>query len=822
MQRSRPVEAEPFEGFTLFDELDLIDPEWEETQGEVGRRPPMRSLGGRSSARSSTATPQHRFAGRQPSRSAQRGGRSGSPSSRSMARGGRAAASRQRQQSRARTDQPPPPDRRRKPPRRRPPRPPWPYPILGGGLYVTQPQIIESAGGSEQVRWAQNRLNQVLGMRLPVNGVLGPETREAIRTFQQQKGLPVDGILGPPTERALTEATSGQGGQASPAADAQASPPPDAQAAPAASDGAPAPEPSAPPEGELDSATSSTLATLFGVPLTVLKTLSRGLEPLAIRMAVLWGQRDENKLASLVFFARHPERGGRKLERGEPNFDRLSKEWLDIRDRLVRPVLASATGPQPGGTSAGGSLSTSFRPISVESPGGGRIKDKTPPQPADLETVSGYGGKRISLHRLAASAWRALVSAARADGIADPLLLPVSGYRSPETQETLWQNALKKYGSPDKARTWVAPPGNSAHQTGRAIDFYLGGKNASSQVAYLRTLPAFTWLAAQAERFGFYPYTAEPWHWEYNPPASGQLELAEALDELPGSWYEYEDEGYDGMFGQMSEALDMEHLTEIEQEVDRTSSAYIQWVQRSLNRMLGTKLAEDGISGTQTRSAIRSFQQRHGLTADGIVGPQTEAALIAAGAGAPPTGGTSSGLPSWLPSIPTPGGTPSRGGVSIQFASTANPADLTPYSRRVLEDILRSAGLKSAMISSTSRDPSNQARVMYNNLEQYGVEHQKRLYGAAGDQVIDVYARSKAVNKSADQIKADMERKIREIGPTNVSRHASDPQVLNVFDIAPSSIANKPAFERAVRADRRVTKFLVPPDDPGYHLEIPQ
>ena len=26
----------------------------------------------------------------------------------------------------------------------------------------------------------------------------------------------------------------------------------------------------------------------------------------------------------------------------------------------------------------------------------------------------------------------------------------------------------------------------------------------------------------------------------------------------------------------------------------------------------------------------------------------------------------------------------------------------------------------------------------------------------------------------------------------------------------------------AVKADKRVRKFLIPPEDPGYHLEIPQ
>jgi GH25 family lysozyme M1 (1,4-beta-N-acetylmuramidase) len=72
-------------------------------------------------------------------------------------------------------------------------------------------------------------------------------------------------------------------------------------------------------------------------------------------------------------------------------------------------------------------------------------------------------------------------------------------------------------------------------------------------------------------------------------------------------------------------------------EVNRTSRDYIRWVQSSLNRILGLRLAEDGRMGSQTRSAIRSFQQRQGLTADGIVGSLTEKALIAAGAGSQPS-----------------------------------------------------------------------------------------------------------------------------------------------------------------------------------------
>jgi peptidoglycan hydrolase-like protein with peptidoglycan-binding domain len=65
------------------------------------------------------------------------------------------------------------------------------------------------AAGSEYMRWVQSALNDVLGLRLPVNGIADPATRSAIRSFQQREGLPVDGVVGPDMERALLAARSG-------------------------------------------------------------------------------------------------------------------------------------------------------------------------------------------------------------------------------------------------------------------------------------------------------------------------------------------------------------------------------------------------------------------------------------------------------------------------------------------------------------------------------------------------------------------------------------------------------------------------------------
>ncbi len=147
------------------------------------------------------------------------------------------------------------------------------------------------------------------------------------------------------------------------------------------------------------------------------------------------------------------------------------------------------------------------------------MADKTPPVPGDLVELPGHERPTVLVHRLAAAAWTALVAAARADGIDAPLLLPVSGYRSPEEQDWLWRGALQKYGDPEVACLWVARPGTSAHQSGRAIDCHLGYPIESEYVDALRKAPAWHWLTRHAERFGFYSYDLEPWHWEYNPPA---------------------------------------------------------------------------------------------------------------------------------------------------------------------------------------------------------------------------------------------------------------------------------------------------------------
>jgi hypothetical protein len=366
--------------------------------------------------------------------------------------------------------------------------------------------------------------------------------------------------------------------------------------------------------------------------------------PLVVQRAIEAGMRDSAKLANIVFYLHHPERRGQALNPSEPDFKKLSSEWKAWRT-LIEPILKKTLDvpAQPAlGPSIGPKPTLYFTPVPVESPGRGRIKDKREPRKEDLVTVIGYKGRKVPLHRLAAQALEVMIRAARADGIPKPLLELVSGYRSVAHQEKLWKIGLKKHGSAEEARKWIAPPGHSAHHSGRAVDLWMGLGIGKRNASAMRKGVAYKWMVNNAVRFGFYPYEAEPWHWEYNPPVAGQFELdPETYEtfELPD---EYEDEGVDifSEFDGELETFETGLADELwEGESNRSNPDYIRWIQGSLNKILGLRLAIDGVMRPQTRSAVRSFQQRQGLKADGIVGSRTEAALIAARASPPPRTG---------------------------------------------------------------------------------------------------------------------------------------------------------------------------------------
>jgi len=81
-----------------------------------------------------------------------------------------------------------------------------------------------------------------------------------------------------------------------------------------------------------------------------------------------------------------------------------------------------------------------------------------------------------------------------------------SGWRSPQYQQQLLDEAIAKYGSEQKAAQWVATPDTSAHVSGDAVDIAHAGA---------------TWLSKHGAAYGLCQiYANESWHYELRPEAS--------------------------------------------------------------------------------------------------------------------------------------------------------------------------------------------------------------------------------------------------------------------------------------------------------------
>jgi LAS superfamily LD-carboxypeptidase LdcB len=178
-------------------------------------------------------------------------------------------------------------------------------------------------------------------------------------------------------------------------------------------------------------------------------------------------------------------------------------------------------------------------------------------QPSDLAVVLGTkvrmaAAAAAKAGELLQAANRAIADAqsgSRTDVGAIVRVTALSGYRNSEHQALLWRAYFTRYyDQTDRARQrlaggphspeavrymldvykipWrIAAPGYSNHQAGIAIDFrqMLKGtdriRNSTdrAEIERWRTTWFFHWLQQNAAQFGFQPYIAEPWHWEYRP-----------------------------------------------------------------------------------------------------------------------------------------------------------------------------------------------------------------------------------------------------------------------------------------------------------------
>lgn len=103
---------------------------------------------------------------------------------------------------------------------------------------------------------------------------------------------------------------------------------------------------------------------------------------------------------------------------------------------------------------------------------------------------------------------RAAFNAARAEALwrHGQLIGLTSGYRDPLVQQRLFDEEVRRAGSPAAARMLVLPAAESRHVKGMALD--------------VRPLEGARWLEEHGARYDLYRvYDSEWWHFEYLPDA---------------------------------------------------------------------------------------------------------------------------------------------------------------------------------------------------------------------------------------------------------------------------------------------------------------
>jgi|JI9StandDraft_1071089.scaffolds.fasta_scaffold07853_5 septal ring factor EnvC (AmiA/AmiB activator) len=179
---------------------------------------------------------------------------------------------------------------------------------------------------------------------------------------------------------------------------------------------------------------------------------------------------------------------------------------INNRQSQLAAQLAAQRAAAADRASKAGARSTSSSGRSGSSSGGGA---RTLPSSGGNGIVSVRG---IRVDQSIASSLESMLAAAEADGVQ----MSGGGYRDPAAQIAVRRNNC---GSSDYA-IYQAPasschpptarPGQSMHEQGLAIDFTQNGRTLT------RGSSAFSWLKANAARFGFFNLPSEPWHWSTN------------------------------------------------------------------------------------------------------------------------------------------------------------------------------------------------------------------------------------------------------------------------------------------------------------------
>ena len=156
--------------------------------------------------------------------------------------------------------------------------------------------------------------------------------------------------------------------------------------------------------------------------------------------------------------------------------------------------------------------------------------------------------------------------------------------------------------------------------------------------------------------------------------------------------------------------------------------------------------------------------------------------------------------------------------VIITFGANADNTVVSTKSLDIIKKVGKETKNFKIHITSTARDPYNQARVMYDNIVNKGMKKQRNTYLGPGQKVLDSYESALKAGKNRAGIIEEMKSKINEVGPEKVSKHCADSSILNVFDISQAELSNPRDFKSKIES--KVDKVL--DENACYHIEINQ
>jgi GH25 family lysozyme M1 (1,4-beta-N-acetylmuramidase) len=375
-------------------------------------------------------------------------------------------------------------------------------------------------------------------------------------------------------------------------------------------------------------------------PAPIPQALRRGDWDTAVRLAMGTGVTDISQLTDILFYVLHPELRGKRIDSNQRS---LGREWIDIRDRRVRPVLESR-GRSPAGASAGataqpGSVRTFF---GVDTAGGEnenadwlRAKAQVP---IDFAIIRATGG--ILVDECFGRTWPKLKDAGIVRGAYLFLVFPKKG-RRPSNPAVQVETYIKTVPSPDasdlppildvEADNWQ----NTGMSPRQLLDYVRGAWKALrdhygvAPIIYtsyrvwrevLGDLPAPDlaesplWLKDYYRPFAVRQARYDPQSFaggRYNPRMPAHW--GDAMN-----WWIHQYQGDARGLPGFSSTVDMNRFNTT---VRGAAGDRVRWVQRRLG------IPQSGVLDAATERALRIFQNSKGIDADGVINPRTFAYL---------------------------------------------------------------------------------------------------------------------------------------------------------------------------------------------------